>query len=134
MASPKIGVRKKRPSLRAPTGAGLFFRTPIFGDQAMQNFRTFQLAVTFYRQARGLKLPGHLRDQLLRASSSIALNLAEGRGKATLKDQVRFFSIAMGSARESQAVLILADLEGSSIWLALDQVTASLYRLIQRAR
>ena len=43
----------------------------------LKNFRTLDLAVAFYRQVTGLKLPHHLKDQLLRASSSIALNLAE---------------------------------------------------------
>src|SRR4051812_43473003 len=118
-----MGFQKKALATR-PDRGGPFFETPFFGDQAMQNFKTFQLAVTFYRQARSLKLPRHLHDQILRASSSIALNLAEGRGKPTLKDQLRFFNIAMGSARETQAALILADLEGSDPWLALDQVVA----------
>ncbi|MBX7138295.1 MAG: four helix bundle protein, partial [Oligoflexia bacterium] len=46
----------------------------------------------------------------MRATLSIALNLAEGRGKPTRKDQLRFFSIAFGSVRECQAILILHDL------------------------
>ena len=79
-------------------------------------------------------MPSHLRDQLLRASSSIALNLAEGRGKRTIKDQLRFFQIAMGSLRESQAALILADLEGSQIWSQCDGLGASLYLLIKNVR
>ena len=100
----------------------------------MKDFRTFQLAAAFYKLCRQLDLPAHLRDQLLRAASSIALNAAEGRGKPTLKDQLRFFHIAMGSTREAQAVLILADLEHHDAWRALDRVAASLYRLIERAR
>jgi four helix bundle protein len=96
--------------------------------------RTFDLAVTFYRQASALRLPVHLKDQLSRASSSVALNLAEGRGKSTRRDQLRFFHIALGSARESQAVLILADLVGAESWMTLDHLVASLYRLIERAR
>ena len=79
-------------------------------------------------------LPGHLRDQLSRAASSIALNLAEGRGKNTRKEQLRYFHIAMGSTREAQAALILADLESSPAWEQLDNLAASLYRLILHAR
>jgi len=100
----------------------------------MRNFRTFQMAVNFYRLAHELRLPAHLRDQLLRAASSIALNLAEGRGKPTVKDQLRFFHIAMGSTREAQAVLMLAGLEASAAWTALDSLAASLYRLIRAAQ
>jgi hypothetical protein len=37
-------------------------RAPIW-ETAMKNFRTFALAVSFYRAARSLDLPAHLRDQ-----------------------------------------------------------------------
>ena len=74
------------------------------------------------------------RNQLLRASSSIALNLAEGRGKATTKDQRKFFHIAMGSLRESQAILILEELESTESWKMLDRLGAHLFRLIERLR
>jgi len=37
-------------------------------------------------------------DQLLRASQSIPLNIAEGNGKGTNADRRRFFEIARGSA------------------------------------
>ncbi|MEI8347736.1 MAG: four helix bundle protein, partial [Pseudomonadota bacterium] len=73
------------------------------------NFRTYNLSVLLYRECAKIKLPHHLKDQLLRASSSIALNLAEGRGKRTPKDQRRFFDIAFGSVREVQSVLDLAN-------------------------
>ena len=99
----------------------------------MENFRTFNLAADFYRQCRKLPLKGHLKDQLLRAAMSIALNLAEGRGKPTTKDQLRFFHIAMGSLRECQAFLIIAERKGSAEWRMLDYLGASLYRLIQNA-
>lgn len=100
----------------------------------MENFRTFNLAVTFYNQAITLKLPYQLKDQLHRAASSIALNLAEGRGKPTVKDQVRFFSIAFGSLRECQAILILSDHRESPTWQCLDILAAHLHNLIKKAR
>ena len=57
---------------------------------------------------------GEIKDQLDRASSSIALNIAEGNGKYSPKDRCRFFDIAHGlltrmrswsgrSRRESEA-------------------------------
>jgi four helix bundle protein len=48
---------------------------------------------------------GDVRDQLDRASSSIALNIAEGNGKFAPKDRCRFFDIAHGSALECAAAL-----------------------------
>jgi four helix bundle protein len=41
-----------------------------------------------------------LRDQIERASSSIALTLAEGCARRTRRDRHHFFSIAQGSAME----------------------------------
>jgi hypothetical protein len=63
----------------------------------MENFRTFNIAVEFYRLCKPLCLPRNLKDQLERASSSVALNLMEGRGRRSKRDQVRFFQIAFGT-------------------------------------
>jgi len=53
------------------------------------------------------KLPKSLSvtDQLDRASTSIALNIAEGNGKFTGADRCRYFDNARGSALESAAAL-----------------------------
>jgi four helix bundle protein len=46
----------------------------------------------------------HARDQWLRASQSIPLNIAEGNGKATDADRRRYFEIARGSTLECAAI------------------------------
>lgn len=99
----------------------------------MKNFRTFDSAVEFYRLSCSLSIPAHLSSQLVRAGSSIALNLAEGRGKPTKRDQLKFFHIAMGSLRECQAILILAEMRDTESWRSLDKLGAQLYRLIKGA-
>ena len=101
----------------------------------MKNFRTYQLAVRFYQDCKRVRLPAHLQNQLMRASSSVALNLAEGRGRSTLPDQKRFFTIALGSIRECQCVVDLNEQSFAKETLTtLDQLAASCYRLIRTAR
>jgi four helix bundle protein len=54
--------------------------------------------------------PGHadLADQLKRASTSIALNIAEGAGEYSRADKARFYRIAKRSATECAAILDVA--------------------------
>ena len=70
----------------------------------------YRVAVEFQVLATGL-LPGGrwpvLRDQLERASASIALNIAEGCGRLSAPDKARFYGIARGSATECAAILEL---------------------------
>ena len=93
--------------------------------QTTTSFRTYELAVQFYRESRDLALPQHLRNQFDRASSSVVLNLAEGSAKASRKDRHRFFQIALGSVRECQAILRI---EPRNVPV-LDRLAASNYRL-----
>jgi len=70
----------------------------------------YQVSLDFaawsYELAKRLKsLDRHSRDQLLRASQSITLNIAEGCGKLPSAERRRFLQIAGGSARECGAVL-----------------------------
>ena len=100
----------------------------------MKNFRTYKLAVEFYKKSRNLNLKGNLKCQFDRASSSIALNLAEGSGKFSSKDKCRFYKIAFGSLRECQSILTITNNENAEIAKFLDVLAASLYKLIKATR
>jgi four helix bundle protein len=94
----------------------------------LEGFRAHDTAIEFYWEFEKLKCPKHLQDQLLRASSSIALNLSEGSAKPTRADRRRIYFIALGSLRESQTILrlvraptdskafVLADMLGAQIF------------------
>ncbi|MBI3073995.1 MAG: four helix bundle protein [Deltaproteobacteria bacterium] len=81
-----------------------------------------------------------LEDQLRRAVASCVLNISEGDGKSSLRDQARFFEIARGSCREARAALKLAATWGyvderqvAGLDALADRVCALLSRLIARA-
>ena len=95
----------------------------------LSKFRTYQLSVQFYKSCSELKLPRHLRDQMLRAASSVTLNLAEGHAKPTRKDQMKFYFTAFASLRECQAVLTLYGSASAELVDLADHLGASLYKL-----
>ena len=77
-----------------------------FGHEKLDVYRA---ALAYVESALGIadRLTGkyrHARDQLLRASQSIPLNIAEGNGKSGDADRRRFFEIARGSALECAAI------------------------------
>ncbi|MBI3074341.1 MAG: four helix bundle protein [Deltaproteobacteria bacterium] len=81
-----------------------------------------------------------LEDQLRRAVASCVLNISEGDGKSSLRDQARYFEIARGSCREARAALRLAAMWGyldettvTDLDAPADRVCALLSRLIARA-
>ena len=77
-----------------------------------------------------------LADQVRRAASSVALNIAEGNRRAG-QDRLQFFRIAAGSAAEVHAALEVArawgHIDASPVAEAeLDRVLAMLWRLTHR--
>jgi len=48
---------------------------------------------------------GDVRNQIDRASTSVPLNIAEGNGKFSIRDRIKYLDIAYGSALESSACL-----------------------------
>ncbi len=58
----------------------------------LKNFRTYELAKELYKQGVRIKTGYTIKNQLHRALLSVVLNLAEGSGKTSFKDQCRFYS------------------------------------------
>ncbi|MBI3070650.1 MAG: four helix bundle protein [Deltaproteobacteria bacterium] len=100
----------------------------------------FQLAASVRPLLDSLRrIDRNLEDQLRRATASVVLNLAEGDGKSSLRDQARYFEIARGSCREARAALKLAaiwgyidDTQVAALDTLADRLCALLSRLIQR--
>ena len=97
---------------------------------AIQNFRTLDLAITFYRECKQVQLPHALKDQLIRAASSIPLNLAEGSAKPTRKDRLRYYSTAFGSLREVQTIIQMEQLK--QLEARADHLAACLHKLVHQ--
>jgi four helix bundle protein len=78
----------------------------LFDHEKLEVYRE-SLAFVAWLEPLLQKLPKSIavQDQLDRASTSIALNLAEGNGRFTSPDRCRFFDTARGSALECAAAL-----------------------------
>jgi len=97
-----------------------------FGHEQLDVYKLALKYVAFvFDLSEGLEgATRHARDQLLRASQSIPLNIAEGNGKASDPDRRRFFEIARGSALECITVE-----ENEDAKLTLDRIVAMLTKL-----
>ena len=67
------------------------------------------LAVDAYRIARSLPATERLElsSQLRRASTSVSINIAEGTGRTSDREFIRYLRIAVGSACEVEALVDL---------------------------
>ena len=96
----------------------------------LQKFRTYQLALDFHKECQKLPTKGEIKDQLSRASLSIVLNTAEGAGRVGAKDKKHFYSIALGSLRETEAILDIT--ESLHLKALANQIGACLYVLSRK--
>ncbi len=79
---------------------------PIFDHDRLDVYRlSIEYVASAFDVSKSLSgMRRHARDQWLRASQSIPLNIAEGNGKHSLKDRARFFDIARGSSFACAAI------------------------------
>ena len=85
-----------------------------------EKFDVYRLSIEYvawvFTQANTLNgVHRHARDQWLRASQSIPLNIEEGNGKSTEGDRRRYFEIARGSALECAAIQDVLKVGGAII-------------------
>lgn len=93
------------------------------------DFRTYESAVRFAQTCRKLAIAKDLREQLHRASASIALNLAEGSAADTVKERHRFYVISLRSFRESEAILRIAEVSNPELLKCANLLEGQLYKL-----
>ncbi|HOX85067.1 MAG TPA: four helix bundle protein [bacterium] len=111
-----------------------------FGHEKLDVYRAaIEYVGWAYAFCENLKGHRNAKDQLLRASQAIPLNIAEGNGKATVGDRRRYFEIARGSALECGAVQdvlhvcgALSGEDNKSRKALLDRIVAMLTKLGQR--
>ncbi len=97
----------------------------------MKTFRTLELAIQFHEMTEQTTISGHMKDQLLRASTSIALNLAEGNAKPSEKEKKRYYQTAYGSLKECQTIFRLTKETDTTLLQKADHLGASIYKLLQ---
>jgi four helix bundle protein len=97
----------------------------------LKTFRSYQLAVNFYKLATKQSARYYLKNQLERAASSIALNLAEGSAKDSAKDRRRFYQIALGSTRECESIVQLLGNRAGTLQQPIDILARHVYKLVK---
>jgi four helix bundle protein len=106
-------------------------KSPLTKENEMKTFRTLDLSVEFYELSEKSDVKGNLRDQLLRAASSISLNLAEGNAKRTVPEKKRYYQMAYASVQECKTILRLAKVSDENILNTMDKLGAWIFNLLK---
>jgi len=130
----------EREAFGVGVGIGVERSTMAFGHEKLDVYRAaIEYVGWAYRYCKALKGHRNAKDQLLRASQAIPLNIAEGNGKGTDGDRRRYFEIARGSALECGAVQDVLQVcgamsagENEKAKALLDRIVAMLTKLGQR--
>lgn len=91
------------------------------------DFRTYEIAKSFYQKCKEIDLKGASKNQFDRASLSIVLNLSEGSARPTKKDRARFYFIAYASLRETRTILDLNNID--KLDSIADKLSAHIWKL-----
>jgi four helix bundle protein len=111
---------------------------------SFENLEVYQTALNWGEHADHLckilkgKVSGSLLDQLMRAATSIPLNIAEGNGRWHKREKRQFFWIARGSAFECVPIIQVVKRKGlipledyAAAYELLERISKMLSRLIQ---
>ena len=82
-----------------------------------------------------------LKDQLKRATVSVALNLAEGTGRISLKDKRHFFVMSRASVHESVALIqvlksqnLLTDRDYDRWYVKYEEISKMIFAMIRNPK
>jgi len=75
-----------------------FLKLDVYNSAKIFYYKMYEISVH-------LKLNNYMKDQLSRAAFSVPLNIAEGTGKFSKRDQRNFFVIARASLFECIAII-----------------------------
>lgn len=108
-----------------------------------EKLEVYRQAKSFHLRIKGivrtLDLQNPERNQLLRASLSIVLNIAEGAGRFSQRDKRNFYIIARGSVNECIAIVdlmkdqqLIATDAFREFYTTGEEISRMLYSLIMR--
>src|SRR5205807_2976705 len=97
-----------------------------FGNLPFEKLHAYQEARKLLDAVRESAISEfRLRDQALRAATSVCLNISEGAGRASSADKARVYAIARGENCEAAAALDIALAAGTASWRLPDAASCT---------